>query len=79
MQFIQRTRPAHLDCWPNHAACGHRDYIGRAVTLQGAPAKVVKDCDGRAHISPLNPDVGTVPYSWVAVFNIVDNHGGKFD
>ena len=79
MTFIKRERPARLDCWPNHTSCDHRDYIGRAVTLNGQPAKVTKDATGRSYVAPLNPNHGTVPYSWVAIFNVIDNRNSRFE
>ncbi len=70
------TRPA---CWPHHLDCDHRDYIGRAVTLTGEPAKITMDREGYAQIAPLDPARGTVPYSWTAVWNIIDNRNSEFD
>ena len=65
-------------CWPDHIDCAHRDYIGREVTLQGRPAKIVKDGQGMAVVVPVDSERGGVPYSWAAVFNICDNRGGRF-
>jgi len=55
-----------------------REYIGRACTLNGNPAKIVIDGNGLPSVAPLNPDLGVIPYSWVAVFNIIDNRKGEF-
>jgi hypothetical protein len=55
------------------------EYVGRAVTLNGMPAKVTRNPDGFARIAPLDPKYGVVPYSWAAVYNICDNHGGRFE
>ena len=72
------TEALKLDCWPDHADCEHRKYVGRAVTLNGQPAKVVKDDEGYAHVTPLDPTCGPVSYSWVAVFCKCDLHDGRF-
>lgn len=68
----------NLACWPEHLDCDHRDYIGRACTLHGKPAKICKNEEGYALVCPLNPELGSVPFSWCAVWNIIDNHGGEF-
>ena len=65
-------------CWPHHGGCDHSEYVGRAVTLNGEPAKITTTPEGYARISPLDPRAGTVQYSWVAVFNVCDNHGSRF-
>ena len=66
-------------CWPNHLDCDHREYIGRSVTLNEAPATIVKDKEGWPFVAPLDTSTGSVPYSWTAIFNICDNHGGRFE
>jgi hypothetical protein len=71
-------RPNGSACWPDHRDCLHRSYIGRACTLHGEPAKIVKDVDGHASVAPLDSSRGSVPYSWTAVYNIMDNRNGKF-
>ena len=65
-------------CWPEHLDCEYREYIGRNCFLNGQPAKVCKNKDGYARVCPLDPELGSVPYSWCAVWNIMDNHDGKF-
>jgi hypothetical protein len=65
-------------CWPQHSLCTHREYIGRVCKLWGEPAKIVKSSDGYALIAPLDPSKGSVPYSWVAVFNTMANRRGNF-
>lgn len=65
-------------CWPRHIDCEHREYIGQAVTLHGEPAKITMDIEGHPHVAPLDPEKGSVPYSWTAVFNICENHNGRF-
>jgi hypothetical protein len=67
-----------IDCWPAHTDCAHRDYIGQPCTLNGKPAKIVKDSDGFANVAPLDPEQGAVPYSWTAIYNIMDNRNGRF-
>ena len=52
------------------------DVIGKAVTLNGKPAKIVRD--GRfASVAPLDSAEGTVPYSWAAIFTTLET-GGDF-
>ena len=60
------------------------EYIGRAVTLNGVPAKVVRqESDGfsgtYAAVAPLDPSLGVVPFSWCAIYNVCDNRGGRFE
>ncbi len=59
------------------AALGNK-YAGRAVTLHGKPAKIVRDAEGRAWVAPLDPELGSVPYSWSAVVLVCDSGNGKF-
>ena len=61
-----------------YADIDRRGYVGRAVTLNGEPAKVTMDKDGWPWIAPLDSSKGTIPFSWVAVYNICDNHNGEF-
>ena len=61
-----------------------QEYIGRSVTLNGIPAKIVRqEPDGHggtfAAVAPLNPSLGVVPFSWCAIYNVCDNHGGRFE
>lgn len=68
-----------MNCWPKHLDCLHRDYVGRGVSLNGRAAKVVLDGKGHALVAPLDPARGSVPFSWVTVFNVCDNRAGKFE
>ena len=52
-------------------------YIGKAVTLNGEPAKIVRNGDF-ADVAPLDTSKGAVPFSWTAIYNICDNHNGEF-
>ncbi len=79
MDAITMSNALKLSCWPDHAECDHRGYIGREVTLHGKPAKIIKDGEGYAHVAPLDPAYGSVCYSWVAIFCICDLHNGHFD
>ena len=53
------------------------EYIGRAVTLNGHPAKIVRE-GAFAAIAPLDSSKGTLQYSWGAVFRTCDNRDGQF-
>jgi hypothetical protein len=68
----------NMSCWPQHTLCTHRKYIGRMCKLWGEPAKITKDGEGYAHIAPLDPRFGSVSYSWVTVFNTMENCKGNF-
>jgi hypothetical protein len=74
------TRDTHSGpaCWPRHEDCLHREYVGREVTLNGEPAKITIGEDGHPNVAPLDPEKGSVPYPWIAVFNICDNRNGNF-
>ena len=61
-----------------YANIDRSDYVGRAVTLDGMPATVHRDKEGWPWIAPLDTSKGSIPYCWVTVYNICDNHGGKF-
>ncbi|MDH3376218.1 MAG: hypothetical protein OEQ39_04520 [Gammaproteobacteria bacterium] len=55
-----------------------KDYIGRAVTYRGMPAKIVVDETGQPSVAPLDPEYGLVPYSWASIYRYCDLYGGKF-
>lgn len=65
-------------CWPDHKDCDHREYIGKEVTLNNLPATVISGKHGNAWIKPLDPTLRSATYGWVVVFDICDNHDGKF-
>ena len=66
-------------CWPKHEDCLHRNYIGRAVTLYGSPAKIEISSSGFAQIVPTAKKTGWIEISWAAVYNICDNYHGHFN
>ena len=65
--------------WNDRQIEQQNEVVGKPCKLAGAPAKVTRNREGYAMIAPLDPSKGSVPYSWIAVFNILENHGGKFD
>lgn len=71
-------RTASTYKWDQPGDDERREYIGQSCTLNGQPAKIVHTGDGWAGVAPLNPEFGTVPYSWAAIYNVMHNHGGNF-
>ena len=54
------------------------DYIGRACTLNGQPAKTTFSMvSGWPSVSELEGG-RSVEYSFTAIYNIIDNKGGRF-
>ena len=66
------------DCWPHHFDCDHRKYIGELCFLNGKVSKICKTPEGFAIINPLDTDFGGVEYSWIAVFNVMENRDCVF-
>ena len=54
-----------------------REYIGRRCTLNGHPATVV--FDSATGFASVASGPTTIAWSWSAVFNIIDNKGGRFE
>lgn len=74
---MSEMRNGRTTCYPAHVACGHRAYIGRSCTVDGLPAVIVRGSDGHPYVRSLDL-TRTIPFSWTAVFKVMDNHGGKF-
>ena len=65
-------------CWPEHKDCDHRDYIGKEVTLNNLQAVVITTKCGYGYIKPIDPELRAASYPWIVIFNICDNHSGRF-
>ena len=61
---------------------GQVEYIGMACTLDGKPAKIVRqepDGHGGTYAAVATLDgMAVVPWSWCAIYSVCDNRGGKF-
>lgn len=55
-----------------------REYIGKACKLNGKPAKIVHIGDGWPGVAALDGLYPPVPFSWTAIYNVMENRGGDF-
>ena len=54
------------------------EYIGRAVTLDGHPAKIIRDLAGWPWVSPSDPTLANIPFSPSAIARVCTRRDGRF-